>query len=454
MTSPNALVTVTEQELDAVVASSPVPVLLYVSADWCGPCKMLEPIVEEMAAEFGQSLRVLKIDHDQAPAVRTAYDIAGTPTLLLLYGGDLLAKIVGAWPKEELLAQLRPLIEARPVGVSAVEGPREREGLDPTPPGWTAQGPRRLEFPDEVTAKLAMFGGWLPDDHELIAAQGVVEVPAGRVVWLFVHPPTEGDAPAGPIDLTFLRRLPADGIDKLVVQAPEVSAAALADIATQTGLRKLAIYTKRLIDIEAYDGALRALSQLDELRLDTPEADDRVVADLAALPRLRSLYLCADGVTDAGLALLADAPGLRSLYLDTHQATDAGLAQVAAGLTDLFDLGICLTETTDAGIAALAPLTALEDLTITAPKVTPAGVREVARLRQLSGLSLYNTAADDDTVDSLAALTGLTYLTVSGDGVEVSDAAYLRLRSALPTITINGVWLAPQAVRHALSTKA
>lgn len=454
MTSPTALVTVTEQELDDALSASSVPVLLYVFAEWCGPCKTLEPTVQEIAAEFADSLRVLKIDHDRAPGVCTAYDIDGTPTLMLLSGGELLAKIVGAWPKDVLLAQLRPLVEVRPTAGEAGQRPKGRNALDLTPPGWTALGPRRLSFPEGVSGKLAVFSGWVPEDHELIPAEGVVEVPAGRVVWLFVHPDPQSDKPAGPIDLTFLRQLPADGLDKLVVQAPEVSAAALGDIASQTELRKLAVYTKRLTDIEAYDGSLRKLQLLDEVRLDTPEADDRIVSDLAALHRLRSLYLRADGVTDEGLAQLSGAHSLRSLYLDTHQATDTGLAQIASGLTDLIDLGICIAETTDAGLASLTPLTKLEDLTITAPKVTPAGVQALTRLQQLTGLSLYNTAVDDETVDGLATLTGLTSLTISGDSAEVSDAAYLKLRSWLPAITINGIWLAPQAVRHALAATA
>lgn len=197
-----------------------------------------------------------------------------------------------------------------------------------------------------------------------------------------------------------------------------------------------------------YASLLTCLLPLACRALDAPEANDRIVADLAGLPHLRSLYLRADDVTDAGLTHLADARALRSLYLDVHQPTDAGLAQIATGLTELIDLGICLSETTDAGIASLTGLTGLHVLTITAP----AGIREVVGLPQLSGLNLYNTPVDDDTVDSLAALTTLTSLSVSGDGVEVSDASYLRLRSVLPTITINGAWLAPQAVQHALGS--
>ncbi|MFF0043284.1 thioredoxin domain-containing protein [Streptomyces mirabilis] len=443
---------VTEHDLDGVLAASPVPVVLYVYADWCGPCKVLKPVLEEISAELGDRLRVLKLDYDQAEQVRRKYAIDAVPTLLVTVGGVPVARILGAMDKDELLAQLRPLLGVRPVGEGALASPREPEVVDPTPQGWTARGPRLLTFPDALSGRIGVFPSWIPDQKLVGPAHGIVEVPADRIVWLFVN-----ETGADPANLSFLRQLPGSGIDRLMVRASAITGAGLADLARLTGLSRLSLHVNYLADLSAYSGQLGDLRQVDELRLDMPEADDRILTDVAGLPRLRELYLCAEAVTDAGVAQLARARALRSLYLDTHLATDAALAALAdADLPELTDLGICLPETTDASLVHLATLSRLRSLTITAPKVTSAGLRALAQLRNLTSLHLYNTPVDDNFLDALGALCELTSLSIVHDSDEVtsqvSEAAWLRLRSAAPAITINGVWLAPQAVQHILNT--
>ncbi|MFI9569020.1 thioredoxin domain-containing protein [Streptomyces rishiriensis] len=446
--------TVTEHELDDALTASPVPVVLYVYADWCGPCKALSPIVEEVSAELGDRMRVLKLDYDQAEQARRKYAIDAVPTLLVTVGGAPVARILGAMGKDELLAQLRPLLSVRSVSEGPPTSLREPEEADTTPQGWTARSPRALTFPDTSSGRIGVFPSWIPDQKLVGPARGTVKVPADRIVWLFIN-----QTGADPADLRFLRQLPADGIDRLAVRASAVTGSGLADLAHLTGLSRLSVHVKRLSQPASYSGQLAGLRQADELRLDMPEADDGMVTDVVSLPRLRELYLCSEAVTDAGVARLARARALRSLYLDTHLATDAALAELAcADLPELTDLGICLPETTDAGLAHLATLTGLRSLTVTAPKVTSAGLRPLAQLRNLTSLNLYNTPVDDDVLDTLGTLCGLTSLNIVHDTEEVtsqvSDAAWLRLRTAAPDITINGVWLAPQAVRHILSTAA
>lgn len=458
MSKPTAIPLIDESSLDDVMRTSEVPVLVYVWAEWCGPCQYLGPHLEQVAAELGDSLRVVKIDFDVSPQTQEKYGISGIPVLLLFTGGELVARLVGGRDADNLMAQIRPLLEVRPKAEGPVVGPPEEDGPEHlVPDNWTPRGPRVLTFPVDLPGKVAVFDGWIPDrgESEVLPAQGTVEVAEGRVVWLMVHQTGDEenpDAPADPVDLGFLRRLPADGVDKLMIVVPAISTAGLADIAHLTGLTRLSVTAQRLIGSAAEAAAaLAALTQLDEVHVTIPEADDAFVRQVVGLPLLQELYLNAGGVTDAGLAELARARGLRSLMLGTPSVSDAGLAEIVeAGLPELSTLLLRAPETTDEGLGHVARLTGLKVLHVTAPKVTPAGLRRLAALSRLTTLDFADTPVDDEAVDALARLTELRSL---GLGVEanVSEAAYLRLRSALPSIRINGVWVAPQAVRHALS---
>jgi thioredoxin 2 len=91
-----------------------VPVLVDLWATWCGPCRMVAPAVERAAKELAGDLKVVKVDVDQAPGVAARYQAQSIPTLLLLRGGKVIARQVGALPADELLAWVR-----RGVGVPA-----------------------------------------------------------------------------------------------------------------------------------------------------------------------------------------------------------------------------------------------------------------------------------------------------------------------------------------------
>ncbi|MFZ5942292.1 MAG: thioredoxin [Bacteroidota bacterium] len=78
------------------------PVLVDFYADWCMPCRMLGPILQDLAADLGDELRILKIDVDKNPEVASGYGIFSVPTLLLFHRGQMVWKGSGAKPKEEL----------------------------------------------------------------------------------------------------------------------------------------------------------------------------------------------------------------------------------------------------------------------------------------------------------------------------------------------------------------
>jgi thioredoxin 2 len=95
------LVEATPDTVDAAL-SAKVPVLVDLWAPWCGPCRMVAPILEQLAAERAGRLKVVKVNVDELPQVSARYGVQGVPTLLLLEGGREIARQVGAAPKAAL----------------------------------------------------------------------------------------------------------------------------------------------------------------------------------------------------------------------------------------------------------------------------------------------------------------------------------------------------------------
>ncbi len=98
------IVHVTDSTFEEEVLNSSQPVLVDYWADWCGPCKMIAPILDEITADYGDRLKVAKLNIDENPATPPKYGIRGIPTLMLFKNGQVEATKVGAMSKSQLTA--------------------------------------------------------------------------------------------------------------------------------------------------------------------------------------------------------------------------------------------------------------------------------------------------------------------------------------------------------------
>jgi thioredoxin 1 len=99
---------VTDATFEAEVIQSETPVLVDFWAEWCQPCKMMAPVLEQVAAEQQDSLRVAKVDVDENPDYAGRYGVMSIPTLILFKGGQPVERIVGYNTKQQLLRKLAP----------------------------------------------------------------------------------------------------------------------------------------------------------------------------------------------------------------------------------------------------------------------------------------------------------------------------------------------------------
>jgi thioredoxin 1 len=103
---------VTDSNFQAEVIESEVPVLVDFWAPWCGPCRMVAPVLEEIAQEKGDALRIVKLNTDENQQTAIAYQVLSIPTLILFKNGEIAKKVVGAYPKRKLEAELEPALAA------------------------------------------------------------------------------------------------------------------------------------------------------------------------------------------------------------------------------------------------------------------------------------------------------------------------------------------------------
>lgn len=96
------LTDVTDDTFDREVFDSPVPVLVDFGAEWCHPCKQLDPIVEELAKQWSDKVKVVKLDIDENTETTTRFGIMGVPTLVLFKNGDEQERLTGFVPKKKL----------------------------------------------------------------------------------------------------------------------------------------------------------------------------------------------------------------------------------------------------------------------------------------------------------------------------------------------------------------
>ena len=100
-------ITLTSENFEQEVLNSSVPVLVDFWATWCGPCRMLGPVIEEIANESGGAYKVSKVNVDEQPYLANQYRIDIIPTVMVFKAGQLAASSVGVQPKEQLLAMLK-----------------------------------------------------------------------------------------------------------------------------------------------------------------------------------------------------------------------------------------------------------------------------------------------------------------------------------------------------------
>ena len=106
----SAIVQATDTNFESEVLSNAGAVLVDFSAVWCGPCKKLEPIVHEIAAEYGDRLKVVKVDVDNSPSTAAKYGVLSVPTVMLFQGGQVKDQFVGVLSKRALADRVNKVL--------------------------------------------------------------------------------------------------------------------------------------------------------------------------------------------------------------------------------------------------------------------------------------------------------------------------------------------------------
>jgi thioredoxin len=103
---------VTDNNFQAEVIESDTPVLVDFWAPWCGPCRIVHPVLEQIAQERGDALKIVKLNVDENQQTAMTFEILSIPTLILFKGGEVAKKVIGAYPKQKLEAELEPALAA------------------------------------------------------------------------------------------------------------------------------------------------------------------------------------------------------------------------------------------------------------------------------------------------------------------------------------------------------
>lgn len=99
---------VSQDNFDQEVLQAALPVLVDFSAVWCGPCKMLDPVVTQLAHEWQERVKVVQVDVDESPDLAVNYQVMGVPTLILFVNGENIERMTGYQPKERVAAKFAP----------------------------------------------------------------------------------------------------------------------------------------------------------------------------------------------------------------------------------------------------------------------------------------------------------------------------------------------------------
>jgi thioredoxin 1 len=107
----HAAIEITTEHFQTLVLQSALPVLVDFGAEWCPPCKMIAPIVDELARKYEGKLVVGSLDVDAHPEIQQFYGVMGLPTLILFQHGEPVKRIVGFQPRERLEAHIKPYLQ-------------------------------------------------------------------------------------------------------------------------------------------------------------------------------------------------------------------------------------------------------------------------------------------------------------------------------------------------------
>ena len=105
----NEPININEASFERAVLQSPIPVLVDFWAEWCGPCKMIAPLLDEIARESEGKFRIAKVNIDDNPALMQRFSVRAVPTLLFFSGGELKDQLVGGAPKQAIIEKLNRL---------------------------------------------------------------------------------------------------------------------------------------------------------------------------------------------------------------------------------------------------------------------------------------------------------------------------------------------------------
>lgn len=108
--SATAPLVITDASFHREVEQSTLPVLLDMWAPWCGPCRMIAPVIEQLASELAGTVRVAKLNTDENPQIGARFNVRSIPTLLIFKNGREVERLVGAYPKQEILRKLQSVI--------------------------------------------------------------------------------------------------------------------------------------------------------------------------------------------------------------------------------------------------------------------------------------------------------------------------------------------------------
>jgi thioredoxin 1 len=104
-----SIIDLDESNFDQTISESPVPILVDFFASWCGPCRMIAPVLDEIAKEQGENVKITRVDAENSLALSARFGIRNIPTLLFFKGGEVKDQVVGLTSKADLISRLKTL---------------------------------------------------------------------------------------------------------------------------------------------------------------------------------------------------------------------------------------------------------------------------------------------------------------------------------------------------------